>query len=354
MKATRRLAAALLALLLGLTCLVPALAEADAPETKAIRIIATSDLHGKFLPWDYALNAESRFGSLAQLSTALAEYRTENTLLVDAGDTIQDNSADIFIASDDAHPMIQGINALNYDVWVTGNHDYNYGMDVLRKTIADLDCKVLVGNVYDESGDPLADGYAIFEINGVRVAFIGMVTPNIVRWDAVNLAECTVTDPLDETRKIIDSIDGQYDVLVGVFHMGIDNEYGVPNSGVTDILNACPEFDVMVSSHAHIEIPGVDINGALVVQNKNSAQTMAVIDLALERDGDGWKVAEKTSEIVGIADYAPDPAIVALLGQYDEQARANAEIVVGRLEGGPLVPKTRSPTSPRRRSRIPR
>lgn len=340
MKWILRFVTPVLALLLALTCVVPALAE-DAPaEQKTLRIIGTSDLHGKFLPWDYALNAESASGSVAQLSTAIAQYRDDNTLLVDAGDTIQDNSADIFVGGEDVHPMVQAINALDYDVWVTGNHEYNYGMDVTKKTIADLDCTVLTGNVYDENGDPIADGYAIFEKDGVRVAVIGMVTQNITRWDGMNLAGCTVTDPLEETRKIIDAIQGQYDVLVGVFHMGIKNEYGVANSGVTDILNACPEFDVMVSSHEHAQISGEEINGALVVQNKYMAQTMAVIDLTLEQDGDGWKVIDKSSESVAIADFEPDPAIVALLGKYDEQARADAEGIIGTLEGGALSPES--------------
>ena len=339
MRRIHHLPALLLVLLLAVNCLAPALAEEAAVETKSLRIIGTSDLHGKFLPWDYALNAESTSGSVAQLSTAIAQYRDDNTLLVDAGDTIQDNSADIFVGGEDVHPMVQAINALNYDVWVTGNHEYNYGMDVTKKTIADMNCKVLTGNVYDEEGNPIADGYTIIEKDGVRVAIIGMVTQNITRWDVVNLEKCTVTDPLEETRKIIDAIQGQYDVLVGVFHMGIKNEYGVANSGVTDILNACPEFDVMVSSHEHTQIPSEDINGVLVVQNKNMAQTMAVIDLKLEKDGDGWKVAEKTAESVNIADFESDPAIVELLGKYDEQARADAEQVVGQLEEGALAPE---------------
>ena len=333
-----RVIAMFLALLLVAACLASGMAE-EAAETKVLRIIGTSDLHGKFLPWDYALNAESLSGSVAQLSTAIAQYRTDNTLLMDAGDTIQDNSSDIFVGMDDVHPMVQAINALNYDVWVTGNHEYNYGMDVTKKTIADLDCKVLTGNVYDENGDPIADGYTIIEQDGVRVAVIGMVTPNIVRWDAVNLADCKVTDPLEETRKIIDAIQGQYDVLVGVFHMAINNEYSTPNSGVTDILNACPEFDVMISSHDHAQIPGMDINGVLVVQNKNMAQTMAVIDLTLEKDGDGWKVADKVSESINIADFEPDPAIVELLGKYDEMAKEDAVQVVGQLVDGALAPE---------------
>lgn len=315
---------------------LPVMAE-GAAETKTIRIIGTSDLHGKFMPWDYALNAASTSGSVAQLATAIAQYRTEATLLVDAGDTIQDNSADIFVYNEDVHPMIQAMNALGYEVYVTGNHEYNYGMDIVRKTIADVNATVLTGNVYDETGEPIADGYAIFDVDGVRVAVIGMVTPNITRWDAVNLAECTVTDPLEETRATIDAIKGQYDVLVGVFHMGIENEYGVANSGVEDILNACPEFDVMVSSHEHAQIPGRDINGVLVVQNKNMAQTMAVIDLTLEKDGDGWKVVGKTSESVSIADFEPDPAMVELLTPFHEFACADAEQVVGMLEGGALA-----------------
>ncbi len=331
--------ALVLALTLALARCLPATAEAPAAQGKALRIIATSDLHGKFVPWDYALNAESASGSVAQLATAIAQYRTDATLLVDAGDTIQDNSADIFVGADDVHPMVQAMNALGYNVWVTGNHEYNYGMDVLKKTIADMSARTLTGNVYDEHGKAIADGYALFDVDGVRVAVIGMVTPNITRWDAVNLAGCRVTDPLEETRGIIDALQGRYDVLVGVYHMGIRNEYGTANSGVTDILNACPEFDVMVSSHEHTLIPSDEINGVLVVQNKSQAQTMAVIDLTLDKDGDGWKVADRTAGSVAIADFEPDPGITALLSAYDAQAREDAEQVVGQLAGGPLAPE---------------
>ena len=320
-------------------------------ETRTVRIIATSDLHGKFCPWDYALNAESTSGSMAQLATAIAKYRTEDTILVDAGDTIQANSAEIFLGSEDVHPMVRAMNALKYDVWVTGNHEYNFGIDTIKKTIGDLNCKALTGNVYDRDGKPIADGYTILEQNGVRIAVIGMVTPNIARWDASNLQGCSVTDPLEETRKIIEKIKGKYDVLVGVFHMGIENEYGLANSGVRDVLTKCPEFDVMVSSHEHTLIPSMDINGVLVVQNKFQAQTMSVIDLTLEkgsknvksadtdRKSEGWKLTSKSAESVTIADYEADPAMMELLAEYDAQAREDAEEVIGRLEGGSLVPE---------------
>lgn len=172
----------------------------ETAETMDLQILATSDLHGKFMPWDYALNEESLSGSMAQLASAVKEHRDENTILVDAGDTIQDNSADIFL-EDEIHPMVLGMNELDYDVWVTGNHEYNYGMDVLKKVMGQQEAKVLAGNVYDPDGAPLADGYTILEKNGVRVGIIGMVTPNITRWDAMNLEGWTVTDPVEETKK---------------------------------------------------------------------------------------------------------------------------------------------------------
>ncbi len=307
--------------------------------TKTLRIIGTSDLHGKFMPWDYATDSESYSGSLCQLSTALSEYRNDETLLLDGGDLIQDNNADIFISEDDVHPMVQGLNAIKYDVFVPGNHEYNYGMEVFYKTVSDLDCKVLTGNLYDESGKSVADGYTIIEKNGLRVAVIGMVTPGIMRWDKENLKGYTATDALEETRSIIDSINGKYDVLIGVYHMGLGRDFNIENSSVSDILRSCPEFDLMISAHSHGEIEGEFINGILTVQNKNMAQTMAVVDLSLENKDGSWKVMDRDFQIVDIKDYKEDPEIVKLLSEYHEYARADAEQVIGELTGGPLAPK---------------
>jgi 2',3'-cyclic-nucleotide 2'-phosphodiesterase/3'-nucleotidase len=129
-------------------------------------------------------------------------------------------------------------------------------------------------------------------------------------------------------------------VLVGVFHMGLENEYAMPNSGVTDILNACPEFDVMVSSHEHHLIPGTELNGVLVVQNSEQGRSMEVIDLTLKKDGEGWKVIDRASEGIIIADYEADPAMLEMLEGYDLRAREDANQVIGRLEVGALAPET--------------
>ena len=308
-------------------------------ETMDLQILATSDLHGKFDPWDYALNEESKSGSMAQIATAVKELRTENTLLVDAGDTIQDNSADLFF-DEEIHPMVLAMNEMKYDVWVTGNHEYNFGGDVLKKIISQQKAAVLTGNVKDAEGNPLADGYTIIEKNGVKIGVIGMVTPNITRWDSANLEGWTVTDPVEETKKIISEIKDQTDVLIAVMHMGMNNEYEVKNSGATDLANACPELDLIGASHEHQLIPGEEVNGVLVVMNKNSAATLAEVHLMLEKQEDGsWDVVDRTSESLDMSKYAPDEELMAKLAPYDERAREDAAVVIGRLEGGDLAPE---------------
>lgn len=302
-----------------------------------LRILATSDTHGMFVPWDYMLDAEDPSGSMAKLAQAIKEFRDDNTLLVDAGDTIQGNLADMFVA-DEVHPMIACMNELGYDVGVTGNHEYNYGMDVVRKTIESFSGKVITGNVIDEHGNPVADGYTIIDKGDVRVGLIGMVTPNIVRWDAMNLKGCNVSDPVVESRKIIDQIRDDVDVLVGVMHMGVNNEYDEPHVGVRDLAEECPEFDLIIAAHEHVLVEGDEINGVLVVENKARAQTLAVVDLSLVRGEDGWKVVDRTSKSVEIAPYDPDPAIVELVAPCDERAKGYSREEIGTLVDGALAP----------------
>lgn len=162
--------------------LVPAASAAGIKDlwSMDLQILATSDTHGKFDPWDYAANKADASGSVAQQATAIKENRTKTTLVVDAGDTIQANSAELFL-NDDVHPMIAAQNAIGYDVYVTGNHEYNYGMATLEKVLSQQKAKVLTGNVYSPEGKPLADGYTIINKGGVKIGVIGMVTPNITR-----------------------------------------------------------------------------------------------------------------------------------------------------------------------------
>ena len=119
---------------------------------KKISILATSDLYGKLFPWDYVAQAEDKSGSMFQLANAIREhYDPETTLLVDGGDTVQDSFAEIFIG-EEIHPMMNVLNTLGYEVWTTGNHEYEYGMDVVWNTINSFRNEVLLANLYDPEG----------------------------------------------------------------------------------------------------------------------------------------------------------------------------------------------------------
>ena len=322
----------------AITGLAPSASACFWPFEMDLQILASSDTHGKFDPWDYAANKADASGSVAQQATAIKQLRTLNTLVIDAGDNIQGNSSQLFL-NDDVHPMIAAQNAIGYDIWVPGNHEYNYGMDTIKKVIGEQKAKVLTGNVYSPEGTPLADGYTIVQKMDVKIGIIGMVTPNITRWDAVNLTGWNVTNPVDECRKIIDQIKDQVDVLIGVMHMDTENEYGVYGSGVTDLANACPEFNVIIAAHGHKEIPGQEINGVLVVENKNAGATLSEIHLKLQRQTNGsWQVKSRSSESIQVKDYEADPKLVALLAPYDERAKADAVIPIGTLQGGNMAP----------------
>lgn len=304
-----------------------------------LQILATSDTHGRFLPWDYAANKADTSGSVAQQAAAIAQRRTPSTIVVDAGDTIQGNSAELFL-QDEMHPMSAGMNAIGYDVWVTGNHEFNFGMDTLKRVIAQQKAKVLVGNVYAPDGTPLADGYTILNKQGVKVGVIGMVTPNITRWDSKNLEGWTVTNPVDECRKLTKQLRGQVDVLLGVMHMDPESEYGVYGSGARDLAEACPEFDVIVAAHGHRSVPGEMINGVLVVENSGNASTLSEIHLQLKRKWDGgWSIEQRTSEIVSMKDLPADAALSQQLAGYDARAKADAETLIGELRGGNMAPE---------------
>ena len=308
-----------------------------AADTVEIQILATSDLHGKFVPYDYALNAESAAGSVAQLATYINEVRNDNTLVIDCGDTVQGNSAELFF-EDDIHPMIQSLNLMNYDIWVAGNHEFNYGVDTLRGLAADFEGDFLCGNVYDADGATLGAGYVIKEIEGVKVAVIGMVTPNIVRWDAQNLKDYTVTDPVEETKKIIDEIKDEVDIIIAAEHMGENNEYGVPNSGAYDLADACPEIDVIIAAHDHKQFADIEHNGVKIVENANEGKSIAQIKFTVEKTEDGAAVKACEAVSVSMEEYAADQAIVDATADADAKAKANAEVVIGQLVNGPLAP----------------
>lgn len=303
-----------------------------------IQILATSDLHGKFYPYDYAINEESKSGSLTQIATAVKKYRTDNTIIVDVGDTIQDNYSEMFF-KDKIHPMMLAMNEIGYDIWAIGNHEFNYGVENLKNIMKQSTSKVLIGNLYNPDGTNFADSYTIIEKDGIKIGVIGMCTPNITKWDSINLKDYIVTDPVEETKKIVKELRDKVDVLIATVHMGEENEYDVPNSGANDLANACPELDLIIAAHEHKLVEETYVNNVLIVENKSSGATMSKINIIVEKDKSGCKIVDRKAESIKISEYESDKELSKKLAPYNERAKNEANIVIGELVGGSLVPE---------------
>lgn len=338
---------ALSALVLGSGVMgAPAPTKAAEAPTK-ITLLGTSDIHGRFMPWDYALDGPNQNGSLTQLFTMIKEIRKENpnTVLVDAGDSIQDNSAELFNDQPES-PMMVAMNEMGYDAWAFGNHEFNFGLDTLDKISSQYKGPVLAGNIYKENGERYFPAYTIVERAGVKIGLIGMNTPMITDFEkgTDHLDGLVIKNPVEETKKAVKELQGKVDVMIGVMHMGIENENGIPGTGVADIANAVPELTAIFAGHMHKLVKKEEINGVLITEPDKYGTHLSRIDLTFEKKNGKVVLASKEATALPVkgADGTPvvsDPELETKLTPFHEFARADANIVVAELKGMNLVPK---------------
>lgn len=314
---------------------------AIAAETVNITLLGTSDLHGTFVPWDYASDTENLAGSLSQIATQIKKLRAEqpNLILVDAGDTIQGNFVETF-KHEAISPMMLGFNALKYDVWVMGNHEFDFGLPVLATPLKQFEGTALAGNIFWDNGKPFLPAYKIIERQGVKIGIIGMDTPMTAEFakGTDRTKGLNFTDPVQAVKNVISEIDGQVDAIVLVAHMGIDNENQRPGTGVADIANANPQLAAIVAGHMHVKIDKAMVNGVIITEPDKYGRALSRIDLQFERRDGKFALINKDSFTYPIKGITPDSGMLALYQPYHDILRANANRVVATLTGSDLVP----------------
>ncbi|MCM3143445.1 5'-nucleotidase C-terminal domain-containing protein [Brevibacillus sp. MER 51] len=338
---------ALTSMMLG-SAMMGIAAPVKAAETPTkITLLGTSDIHGRFMPWDYALDGPNPNGSMTQLFTMIKEIRKENpnTVLLDAGDSIQDNSAELFNDQPQS-PVMVAMNEMNYDAWAFGNHEFNFGLDVLDKVSSQYKGSVLAGNIYKENGERFLPAYTIIERGGVKIGVIGMNTPMITDFEkgTDHLDGLVIKNPVEETKKAVKELEGKVDVMIGLMHMGIENENGIPGTGVADIANAVPELTAIFAGHMHKLVKKEEINGVLITEPDKYGTHLSRIDLTFEKKDGKLVLTDKEATAVPVkgADGTPavsDAALETKLKPFHEFARADANIVVAELKGMNLVAK---------------
>jgi len=318
-----------------------------------ITILATTDMHGNLLPVDYYANKPDARG-LASAATIIKQARKENPnlLLLDSGDTIQGTPLVYYHNKKNnapPDPMMLAMNALHYDAMAVGNHEYNFGLNVLGKARREANFPWLSANTYKKGTDQTAyDPYLVKEVNGVRVGILGLTTPGIPSWEnPENYAGLEFRETVTEAKKWVKVLreKERVDVVVITMHMGLEEDLrtGKVDPGqaknenaAVSIAEGVPGVDVILMGHTHREVPGVYINGVLLTQADKWARCVARVDVYLERetsassDGRRWRVAAKSARTIPIDErMKPDEEISKLVTPYDRETQAWLGRVIG-------------------------
>ncbi|MFH0520159.1 bifunctional metallophosphatase/5'-nucleotidase [Streptomyces sp. M41] len=316
----------------------------------ALTVMGTTDLHGNIFNWDYFKDAEysdakGNAKGLARVSTLVNQVRAEkgrrNTMLIDAGDTIQGTPLTYYYAKVDpitakggpVHPMAAAMNAIGYDAVALGNHEFNYGIETLRKFEDQCHFPLLGANALDaKTLKPAFPPYFIkkFRVPGappVKVAVLGLTNPGIAIWDKAYVEGKMVFPGLEEqAAKWVPKLRSMgADVVVVSAHSGSSgtSSYGdqlpyIENSAAL-VAQQVPGIDAILVGHAHTEIAELLVKnektGKTVVLSEPLcyAQRLSLFDFELVLDRGCWKVEAVKASVRDSKTVADDPKISKLL-----------------------------------------
>lgn len=309
-------------------CLQPVAAEGE----KVITILATSDLHSNIWGFSFENNKETENNGMARVYTYVQQVRAENpnTILIDGGDTIQGTimTDDLYNKEESEHPVITAMNFMKYDAMTIGNHEFNFGLDLVKRLQAQADFPFLAANVMERSTGSLFVGdFVILDRDGVKVAIIGVTNPNSPIWDGEKVDALQFEAVSDAVSRVIEEVDGQADVIVVSCHTGMfaefDEEGG--SDAAQKILDENPEVDVLQVAHMHIVVN--EKQGETVIGGtRNAGRDVARFDLTLNAENE---IIDSKVTVVDMADYAPSAELRAIPLVKEAQERTVAFITGG-------------------------
>ena len=301
-----------------------------------LRIMQTTDLHMHAMNFDYYQNKEVDDFGLARTATLIRDARREarNSLLFDNGDLIQGNPMGDYMARSrglsygEVHPIYKAMNLLRYDAANIGNHEFNYGVEFLLKSLSGANFPYVLSNVYsvdaddDSSNDKhLIQPYLILdrqvmdddgEWHELKVGVIGFTPPQIMSWDRGHLdGRVTVRGIVETAEDLIPEIRAAgADIVVAIPHSGIAESHpdGLKENATAELAQVSG-IDAILFGHAHTVFPseayegfpGADLDkgtlhGVPSVMPGFWGSHLGVIDLTLRQQDDAWMVADSAVE----------------------------------------------------------
>jgi 2',3'-cyclic-nucleotide 2'-phosphodiesterase (5'-nucleotidase family) len=285
---------------------------------KAIRILYVNDFHG-FAEPHRPLGSEVKAGGIAYLAGKVNLLRRERpSLLLAAGDMIQgDNWANLFHGKS----SIEVMNKMGFNAMVVGNHEFDFGQEVLRRRISEASFPVLGANV---EGFDVLKPYVIKDVGGVRVAVIGVVTEDTpVSTDPRNVVGLRFEPPADAVRRYIGELKGKADIFVVLSHIG----YAADRTLAEDVKG----IDVIVGGHSHTKLESpVKVGETIIVQAWEHAKALGVLELMV-KDGRISGYEGHLEEIKPVPG-SEDEAVMAIVDKYRERVDKVLDQPIGTAE----------------------
>ena len=287
--------------------------------------MATTDVHGRLRGWDYYDSHADSAHSLAGAATIVDSVRAANpgnTVLVDAGDLLQGNPLTTVAARSRAgtHAVIAAMNAMRYDAAAVGNHEYNYGLQVMQRAFRAARFPFLSANAVAARPADALPSYTIVRRGDIRVGIIGATTPGVMVWDRDNVrGRVRYADIIPALKAAAARARrAGADVVIAVVHAGLDGaasydtvSTGLPGENVVaQIPHAIAGLDLVVYGHSHREMIDTVVHGVRLMQPRNYAATLAVATLGMTRTSSGWKVTSSRGQSIRIAGHAESPAVL--------------------------------------------
>lgn len=337
----------------GITVLLLAVAapRAAGQDTALVVIVATTDVHGAATAWDYVTDREAPWG-LTRAATVLDSLRRAHpgaVVLLDAGDLIQGNPFATYFATvqpRELHPLVDALNAMGYDALTPGNHEFNYGLDLLGRAFGDAGFPLVAANVFRLPRDTFAYApHVLLPRGGVRVGVTGFTTPGAMVWDRERLRGRVVVRPILPAAEaaVAQLRAASADLVVAVVHSGMEGESSYDTTGIGPenvaaglaTLRARP--DVVIVGHSHRHFADSVIHGVHFVQPQAMARSVAVVRAWLVRDRVGaaarYRVVRIDSREIPLAGVPPSVPLVERLRDAHETVRNWASRPLATAEG---------------------
>ncbi len=320
----RRLAAALVLVLL-LAALLAGAAAAPQPGVVRLDILAVNDFHG-------ALAADGKNPGAAALAAYLKAERAKNpagTLVLSAGDMFQGSPDSNLLRG---QTVVAFMNAVGFDAMALGNHEFDWGLDVLKERMAQAAFPLLAANIVDKDTGrrtALFPPYAIIERQGLKIAVVGLITPDTaVTTNPRNVANFRFADPATALKALLPELKAQgAAVVVALCHLA-SYPGAEPSGEAADLARAAAgDIAAVLSGHSHLKVAG-KVAGVPVVQAHYNGRAVAAVHLAVTPGGEVLGATFETADVP--PGLAPDPQTAAIVAAAQRDIAPVKSLVLGR------------------------